>query len=244
MKWITAAMAALVLSLPLVFAEETAPKISAWDMRFKQLGQAFGDFAYHVRAFLTFDEKAKVGLLKERNAEMKARQQAWLEIKAEAHERFSAENLTAEEKREITDALRAEHEAIIKEHLRLTAEIREIQLKAKDRGNSELEAAAEAEAPEIEESGLAVGLHHKSHAESGTSVTAEEAQALVEKRLGLEAVDVKAEVRNGAVVYVVTGRESKEASAYALERSAEVQVEPETGALVAVNLDTRIERRG
>ena len=165
MKWVAAFLAAIVLAMPLGFADTNAAiqsntnaeakAVSVTDLRFKQIGQAFGDFAFHVKSFLTFDENAKIDLLQERNAEMNERQEAWLEVKAEAFEEFEG-GLSAEEKQDIEAMIQAEHEAIIKEHLRLTSEIREIQLKAKARGLAQLE--SEAESAIDSGSGLSLGL--------------------------------------------------------------------------------------
>ena len=85
MKWIAAILAAIVLSMPLGFADtgiaaqsdaHSEAMVSAMELRFKQVGQAFGDFAFGVKSFLTFDESAKIELIKERNAEMRERQEA------------------------------------------------------------------------------------------------------------------------------------------------------------------------
>lgn len=158
MKWIGVFLAAIVLAMPLGFAAEaqsSTEAVSATGLRFKQIGQAFGDFVFHVKAFLTFDEKAKIELLKERHADMQERQHAWLEAKAAALEKLESD-MTAEEKQEIEAMIRAEHEAIIKEHLRLTSEIREIQLKALAGGRADIE--SEAESAIESGSGLSLGL--------------------------------------------------------------------------------------
>ena len=154
-------LAAIVLSMPLGFADtgiaaqsdaHSEAMVSAMELRFKQVGQAFGDFAFGVKSFLTFDESAKIELIKERNAEMRERQEAWLSMKEEA---FDGE-LTLEERQEVEAMIQAEHEAIIKEHLRLTSELRDLQLKAKARGLASVESSAESA---IESgSGLSLGL--------------------------------------------------------------------------------------
>src|SRR3989338_2688005 len=129
MKWIAGLLAAVVLMMPLSFAqsasaqgEANAQAVSAFGLKLGQIGEAFGDFVFHVKSALTLDEKAKVELLKERNAEMKMRQQAWLETKARALAAFESGNLSAGERRDILASIQAEHEAIIKEHLRGTGE--------------------------------------------------------------------------------------------------------------------------
>lgn len=158
MKWMAAILAAIVFAIPLGFAQEVSSEthaVSATDLRFKQIGQAFGDFVFHVKAFLTFDEKAKVELIKERNAQLQERQHAWVEVKAAALEKFESD-LSAEEKQDIEAMIQVEHEAIIKEHLRLTSQLREIQLKAKASGDAQLESAAETVADS--RSSLSLGL--------------------------------------------------------------------------------------
>ncbi|MBI2233277.1 MAG: hypothetical protein HYU56_05120 [Candidatus Aenigmarchaeota archaeon] len=179
MKWIAGLLAALVLAMPLAVAQEAtvqaetkaeAKTVSVFDLRLRQIGQAFGDFVFHIKKVLTFDEKAKVELIKERNAEMKARQQAWLETKANALAQFESGNMTAEEKQQVISTLHAEHEAIIKEHLRTTEEIRELQLRAKAKGDAELEHKAQTEAELTEESGLSEGLKIREALKAGARV--------------------------------------------------------------------------
>lgn len=219
MRWIAGLLAALVLAMSLAMAQEangqanvTAEgKISVFGLRLRQIGQAFGDFAFQVKKILTFDERAKVELLKERNAEMKARQEAWLETKARALAQFESGNMTAEEKKEVISMLQAEHEAMIKDHLRLTAEIREIQLNAKAKGKAELEVKAGAEAEEMEDSGLAEGLRISEDFGTSVKVTGNVAlsadasstlKQLVSSFSGAESrteLKLKAEKQNGEV---------------------------------------------
>ncbi|MBI4175717.1 MAG: hypothetical protein HY518_00795, partial [Candidatus Aenigmarchaeota archaeon] len=156
---IAAFVAAIVLSAPLGFAQVSgsAGAISVFDLRLKQIGQAFGDFVFNVRAVLTFDEDAKLDLLEERNAQLQARQQTWVDVKAEAMTQFESGNLTVEEKKEIKETIQAEHEAIIREHLRLTAELKELQLNARARGNADLDERANVAANAAGRSGLSLG---------------------------------------------------------------------------------------
>lgn len=356
-------LAAIVLAMPLGFADmnvaadgsaNSEAKISVMELRFKQVGQAFGDFAFGVRSFLTFDESAKVELIRERHVEMQERQEAWLDMKEEA---FADGELSLEEKEEIQAMLQAEHEAIIKEHLRLTSEIREIQLKAKASGRADLEdeadAAAEAESGsslslglvsldvkgdingktrtralfientdsakvhvsgnvaldsetrtaintllanlsadqnlkievevekeaganatvENEVSGeltadqqallasleskaealveasarsdarLEIEIRHKATVENDID-TAAEAQAVVEKRLHVDASHVTTETRSGAQVFVVTGTETKTNGDFELIKSFEVVVESGTGLILSADMTEHFEQVG
>lgn len=220
MKWTAGLLAALVLAMPVAFAQSEAQAateaetVSVFGLRFKQIGQGFSDFVFHIRAALTLDEKAKIELLKERNAEMQARQQAWIETKETALAQFRAGELSADEKREITGALQAEHEAIIKEHLRLTSEMRQLQLKAKARGDAALESRAAAAADASEESDLDLGLKlEEKFVADGTKVKVKSDVALssevraainklVESFAGAEGeaeLELKAEKEDGAV---------------------------------------------
>lgn len=144
----------LVFLMPFAAAETTASSkasgeaeaksVSVIDLRFRQIGGAFGDFFFNIKSKLTFGNEAKLELLKERNAELKARQQVWIDAKADALANFRSVNLTAKQKQRIASVFQEEHEAIIKDHAEDTAEMREIQLEAK--GNAELEEKAATEA--------------------------------------------------------------------------------------------------
>lgn len=262
MKWIAGLLAAVVLMMPLGFAQANAQgeantqAVSAFGLKLGQIGEAFGDFVFHVKSVLTFDEKAKIDLLKERNTEMKMRQQAWLETKAEALAAFESGDLSATEKQDILATIQAEHEAIIKEHLRLTGEIKKLQLKAMASGNADIESKAKAAAEASSRSGLSLGLllNHKNgfegefeadqetEAELSHSLTADEAKQLVTSKLGFEASSVTTEIRNGATVYAVTGAETETAGSFTLVKSFTAIVEPETGLITSVDLSAHIEK--
>ena len=128
----------LVFLMPIAFAEASAQaqarSISVLDLRLKQIGEAFSDFAFKIKAALTFDNDTKLELLKERNAELKARQQSWVETKQEAMASFNG-NMTAKQKQSLLIVLQAEHEAIIEDRLELTEDMREVQAEAKAEGN-------------------------------------------------------------------------------------------------------------
>ena len=148
-KSIAILLIGLVFLMSIALAETSANaqarSVSALDLRVKQIGEAFGDFAFKVKAALTFDNDAKLELLKERNVDLKARQQAWVETKQEAMADIRSSNMTARQKQSIIAIFQAEHEAIVEDRLELTEEIREVQLEAKAENDAELEAEAEAE---------------------------------------------------------------------------------------------------
>jgi len=254
MKWIAGFLAALVMSMSVTFAvntqasaQEGAKAVSSLDLKLRQIGEAFGDFVFTIKTIFTFDEKAKIELLKERNAELKARQQAWLETKAQAFAQFEAGVMPSEEKKETINSIQAEHEAIIKEHIRLTAEINNIELRAKARGDIETESRAELAAEGVEKSGLSVGLKIPVHADfaifvggEAKAITAEEAKTVVEEEMGFEPSDVRSEVRGGATFYVVSGTQTEISGDYTLIKNFEVWVQSYTGIITEVDMDSEI----
>lgn len=227
---------------------DTVAKVGK-DLRLRMIGEAFGDFVFNVKSVLTFEKKAKLELLKERNAKLRERQKAWLDVKAEVLGNFSS-NMTAEEKKEAVKAFQAEHRAIIKEHLKATAQIRKLQLKARAEGNAEFESEAEEAADEMEESEVAHGLNLtgelnslirlEAKGEGNDGLTEDEAKRLVEKDMRFKAANVSTEVRGNTTYYVVQGSSVESAGAYELEKSYEVWVEAETGVIVSVDMVTRI----
>lgn len=253
MKWIAGLLMALVLTMPFAVADEgtadakaDAQAVSTLDLRLKQAGQGFSDFVFHVRAFLTFDEKAKVEMLKERNAELRARQDAWLETKASLL--GNSRNLTAEEKQEIMAAIQAEHEAIIENHLKATEKIREIQLKAKARGDAELESSAEAAAES--DARLFAGLNGadsmlklklRARGEGKANVTAEQAQQMVEKRFGFEETTVTTVTEDGRTVFVVTGNETVAEGRFVMTKQITVKIDAETGTVISADFTAHFE---
>ena len=86
-------------------ASAEANAISSVDLRLRQIGGAFGDFFFNVRSAFTFDNSAKLELLKERNAELKERQQSWVKLNQEAMSGIESSNLTASQKQKINPAL-------------------------------------------------------------------------------------------------------------------------------------------
>lgn len=254
-KLITAlALSILVFSMPFAFAQNLevqssakAQSVSGVDLTFKKIGYAFGDFVFDIKSALTFDEKTKLDLLKERNLEMKERQQTWLDIKSEVL--AEAKTNPDESKKEAVESIRAQHEVIIKEHLKLTNEIKEIQLKAKARGDSSLETKAKETADVESRSGLALGLNVPIRGYAGSALlvsghkenlTEAEAKLIVEKTLGFSASEVRIETEGNMTVYVVTASDTKAEGGYTLVKEAEVKIDSETGAILSLDIGAKI----
>ncbi|MBI2545063.1 MAG: hypothetical protein HYW22_00470 [Candidatus Aenigmarchaeota archaeon] len=249
-KWFIALATSLVLLMPVAMAQQAttnATSVSSTDLQFKRFGESFQDFVFNVRHILTFSNDAKLELLKERNDEMKSRQQAWLDIKAQALQEFRSGNLTAEEKQAIVSELQGEHKAIIKNHLEMTSETKDIELKAKAHSNTELETKSHEEADIEEQSQLSSGLNLTDsdfflaiHSNGNTTLTADEAASIVQRDFGFNASQVKTETRGNTTYYVVTGNSTESSGAYSLTKNFEVWVESDTGVVAAVNLGTNI----
>lgn len=252
----------LVFLMPVAIAETSAQvqakSVSVVYLRFKQIGEAFSDFAFKIKTALTFDNNAKLDLLKERNTELKARQQSWVETKQEAMVSFKG-NMTAKQKQSIIAILQAEHEAIIEDHLETTEEIREIQLEAKAEGDAELETEAEATAEAIEkdETFLGIFINMDLDSEVRSRSTAEsravakirvesesDAKAVVKKKLGFEAAEVRTVAEGDTTFFVVSGTETEVESDFTMTKEFEVWVEADTGMITSVDMNTHIESSG
>lgn len=246
MKWTAAFLAAIVIAMPLGFASAdtgtNTGAVSSFGLKLKQFGQAFGDFAFRIRSALTFDEKSKISLIQDRNAEMKARQQEWLGIKAAAMEQIKSGNLTADEKKNIIETLQAEHTSIIKEHLSLTGDLREIQLKAKEKRMEKLEKDAENESESEEHSNLStgLGLGGRGVISLGSNLTADQAESIVQHSLGFDVTSVTTDTSSGSTVYVVAGSQTKTAGLYELTRGFTVQIDAATGVVMSVGMNANI----
>ncbi|MBI2085623.1 MAG: hypothetical protein HYT71_03880 [Candidatus Aenigmarchaeota archaeon] len=251
-SWISGMLMALVLSAPLTVGQQVSTNtdiqtVSTVGLGFRQIGEAFGDFVFRIRAALTFDGDAKLDLLKARNDEMKTRQRVWLEIKNNLTEQLKSDNMTAEEKRQVIKYLIAEHEAIIREHLRLTADMWNVQLKARADKHNEIERSARIEAEYAERSSLSSGLNISGEVELNIGVngdlTAGQAKALAQERLGFHATDIRTETRNGATFYVVSGSENSTAGNYTLKKGFEMWVRTNTGTIESLDLNARLDSR-
>lgn len=244
-------------------ASADAQAVSVTSLKFKKLGESFGDFVFSLKAAFTFSQEAKLELLKKRNEDLKSRQKGWLELKANILGQFGNINMSAEQKQELLAEIQAEHKEIIQDHLTATAEIRQIQLSAKADGKADVEAKAEAAAEVAENSGLSLGLNlplgldlgltGKAKAKAGASVsaeentetelTAEEAAIIVKQQFGFKSGEVRTETKNGVKFYVVTGHDMEVEGSYALTKDFEVWINSETGIVTSVNVDTSIEAR-
>ncbi len=245
-------LVALLMSAPLAMGQQVSTNtdmqtVSTVGLGFRQIGEAFGDFVFRIRSALTFDSDAKLDLLKARNDEMKERQRVWLDIKNNLTEQISSDNMTVEEKKQVIKYLRSEHEAIIREHLMLTADMRNVQLKAKADKHDEIERSARIEAEDAERSNLSSGLNISGEVELNIGVngnlTAEQAKALARERLGFHATDVRTETRSGATFYVVSGSENSTAGNYTLKKGFEMWVRTNTGTIESLDLNARLDSR-
>lgn len=247
MKALAVALALLVLAVPFAAAEQASAemqsesKVSVTGLKLKRLGEAFDDFTFKVKKWLTFDHKAKVELIKERNEDMKERQKAWLETKSRALAQFRSSNLSDEEKKQILDVIHSEHQAIIKSHLDATAEIRRIQLEAKARNDASLESEAESEAESAEKSGLSIGLGKVIVLGTKGNLTEAEAEAMVERQLGIESSGVETKVEGNSTFYVFTGEKTEQAGLYTMEKSYIVWVDASSGIVSRVDLSAHLE---
>ncbi|MBI4895037.1 MAG: hypothetical protein HY831_00955 [Candidatus Aenigmarchaeota archaeon] len=258
-KLITAlVLGIVVLSMPFAFAQQIGTQsttkasvetLSSLDLKFKQIGQGFGDFVYNTRSALTFDESAKLDLLKERNLEMKERQQAWLDVKSEALSELNTKSV--EEKENIISSIQSEHEAIVKEHTRLTSEIKNIELDAKANGDTALEEKAKTTVRVIENSGISAGLNVPVRGHTGLSLltsdteegklTADEAAELVKEKLGFKVNNVETVTESGSTFFVVTASDVEAKGGYTLTKMAKVKIDSNTGTIISITLDTNID---
>lgn len=240
----------LVLALPLATAAEAdaeAKAVSATSLKMKRFGESFGDIIFKIKAAFTFNEQSKVELLKERNEQLKARQQAWLDVKAQALSQFNSGNLSAEQKQDIIAEMQEEHHAIIKNHVAAAAAIRGIELEAKSKGKADVavEAAAAAETSESSELslglfGLGADLDLLEFNAEGKALTSAEAQAMVEQEFGVAATEVETEVEDGVTIYKVEGETTETRGNFMLRKKVEVSVEAETGMILSVAMETKI----
>lgn len=257
--------ALLVMMLPLAAAQEagisansqaSAQVVTAQKLKMRQFGESVEDFFFGIKAALTFNEESKVELLQDRNAELQSRQQMWVESKNAALAQFNSSDLTAEEKQEIMAEIQEEHHMLIREHIELTEEIREIEAQAKAEGNAQVEEKASAASSGFAQSRLGFGLDLAASITNGnglsiiigngadaTGITSDEAVAIVESELGFEASAVRTEVKDGARYYVVTGAKSESNNSLVVGSSYEAWVSADTGMISFVSLVTMIEAR-
>ena len=202
--------------------------------------------------------------MKDRNAELKARQQSWVEAKQEALAGIKTGNMTAAQKQRIMGVLKSEHESIIRNHAEATAEIRDIELQAKAKGDSKLEEKSKTAAEESEKDDTSLGIfislgagtkgksetsledesetELNSETEANVKVTSEEdAKAVVKKKLGFEASQVKTFTKGSTTFYVVTGKEEDTMGSFTMTKNFEAVVEGDNGLITSVDMSSHIE---
>ena len=248
-KSIASVLIGLVFLMPIAMAQAEAKSMSAMNLRFRQMGETFSDFSFNLKSALTFDNEARLDLLKERNAELNTRQQAWVESKNEVVSGFN-KSLTAEQKQSLVAIFQAEHESLVEDRLELTKEIREVQLEARSENNAELEKNADAAAKSVKPStGLLIDikLFGKGHFDSKSKAKIEseaDARAVVKSKLGLESSNSETIVENGVTYYIVSGSETEIENEFVMTKDFEVKVDAETGMIVSADLNVHIESDG
>ena len=248
-KSIASVLIGLVFLMPITMAQAEAKSVSAMNLRLRQMGETFSDFSFNLKSALTFDNEARLDLLKERNAELNARQQAWVESKNEVVSGFN-KNMTSGQKQSLVVIFQAEHESLVEDRLELTKEIREVQLEAKAESNARLEADAEAAAKSVNPSTgilIDISLFGKGHFDNKSKVKIEseaDARAVVKSKLGLESSNVETVVENDMTYYVVSGSETDVENDFVMTKDFEVKVDAETGMILSADLNVHIESDG
>ncbi len=240
------AVMALALMVPGVAAQEAsveAESVTMGEIRMAKIGDAFADLGFRLRSAFTFSQEGRLDLLAERHEQLKTRQEAWLDFKARAE-------ADAEARQNVVSEIRSKHEAIIRDHLRLTAEMRDIRVDAESRGRAELAQRAETHVNAAEESGLSLGLEisglqASARAETGiearTSIRSEaDAKAFVESRLGISVDNISTETRNGVEYYVALAKEVQANAESELVTEYEVWVDARTGVVDSVETKTSV----
>ncbi len=253
-KFSVAIMFALLLSMPVSFAqssEASANAVSVMDLRITQLGQGFSDISFEIRKAFSFSENGRIDLIEEKNEELKERQGYWLETKTKILSEIKSDSLESDQKKELIEIIRAEHQSIIKKHVELRKELAVIQANAMSESNEQVEAKAEAVAKLSEESDLKTGLDIENDIEisvsvnsnesDGKEVTEEEAKEIVEAKVGMKADEVRTEIKNENKFFVVSGEEIEESGDIATKKSFEVWVSAATGVITSVDLDVSVE---
>ncbi len=255
----------LILMLPFAAAQEagteaSAYAVAAYKLKFRKFGEAIGDFFFKIKMVFASEDKTKIELLRERNDELKARQELWLETKAQALAQFNTTNMSQEEKKAILEEIQREHRAIIQNHLEITSQIRSIQ--AETKGNIAIEQKTNAIAETIVKSKLGLGLDIASDTKAGnmlglikkfeakktsaygnSDINAQGAIEIAKTQMGIKATEIREESKDGTMFFVVSGIESHSDANIALERNVEVWIEASTGTIASVDVEAHIERR-
>src|SRR3989344_1161466 len=245
-------MTLLVLALPIVSAQETEIKsnteagaeITNTKLQFKQFKESMSDFVFKVKTKLTFNQEAKLELLKQRNEILKTRQHEWVELKKQALVQFKSGEFSAEEKQNILANLQQEHQSIIREHIRMTSEIKNKEFEAKSKGDTKIEQKAKETSDAVESSDLSLGLSADVgiNTETQTKINSEGAQIIVKDELDLDGSNVKTETKDGVTFFVVTGSEIESKGNVELQKDFEVWVS-ETGLITSVDYKTHLKAK-
>ncbi|MBI2130135.1 hypothetical protein HYU10_00015 [Candidatus Woesearchaeota archaeon] len=258
----------LVISIiPIAIAEGAkasadAQAITTNKLKFRKFGEAINDFFFKVKLTFAFDNDARLELLKNRNEELKERQQLWIGTKANALAQFNAANLSQEDKKSLLEEIQEEHTSIIQAHLQLTSEIREIQAQARAKGEAVLEQEANAASELMLDSKLGLGLdiaeaggngmlgiirklelNGKAGEEAGTAITSQDALEIARSEFGIVG-SAREESKNGVKFFVVSGQENRSNPKFELERNIDVWIEASTGAIASVDLEAHVENKG
>ena len=246
-------MALLVMALPIVSAQETEIKsnteasaeITNTKLQFKQFKESMSDFVFKVKTKLTFNQEAKLELLKQRNEILKTRQHEWVELKKQALVQFKSGEFSAEEKQNILANLQQEHQSIIREHIRMTSEIKNKEFEAKSKGDTKIEQKAKETSEAVESSSelsLGLGTDVGINTETQTKINSERAQIIVKDELDLDGSNVKTETKDGVTFFVVTGSEIESKGNVELQKDFEVWVS-ETGLITSVDYKTHLKAK-
>ncbi len=270
-KIIATMIVGLLLAWPFATAQNAqgnaeAGAVSAMDLRVKELKEDISDFVFNIKSALTFSEEGKVELLKERNQQLKSRQESWLELKSRVQEQFKSGNVSAEEKQGLASKFQSKHKELIEEHLEITSKLGDIRANAQAKNNTELKGKAKAAARAAQQSKISAGLGTPGSAEFGLSVAAQarakgksseedsesnnslriqseaDARARAEQQFGLELQNatVETETRNGKTVYVVTGTKIKETGKVKVKKDFTVEFSGDMGAVLSADLNTSV----
>ena len=247
-------MALLVMALPIALAQEAGlesnrednVKITNKGLQFKQFKERLSDFVFKVKTKLTFNEEAKIELLKQRNEDMKTRQKEWVELKKQALVQFKSGEFNAEEKQKILANLQQEHQFLIKEHIRITSEIKDKEFESKSNGDAKIEKKAKEISAQVESSELSIGLgvdvNINSETKSETKINSEEAKTIVKTELDLEGTNVRTETKEGVNFFVVIGSEIQNKGNVELQKDFEVWVS-ENGLISSVDYTTHLKAK-
>ena len=103
------------------------------DLRFREIVEAFKDFIHRIKLILAVSEDTKVEVLKDRNEELKDRQQEWVSLKNKVVADFGSRQVDPEQKQAIIKQIQSEHQKIIKESVQMTTEIKKIEASLRNR---------------------------------------------------------------------------------------------------------------